>query len=151
MFTLIKYILYLIIISLALGALRTWQMNHGEKENTFLTGTVPNLKPDGLYAGTVPGRTVSWQGKKFNRTNSTGINVFNNGERYSFITSAGKGITDKKLDVFKIEYNVPTNPWWLRPILDEVVEITPGYYLGKLQLRIIPGHPFTLMYFELRK
>jgi hypothetical protein len=35
--------------------------------------------------------------------------------------------------------------------LDEVVAIGPDHLLGKLIVRLIPGHPFAILFFELRK
>ena len=166
MFPLLKIILGLIVVFFLVHILRTWQLEHSANQKLFASGTIPNPLPDGLYNGSVSGHTFSWLGKKFFATTSRGINIFtpldiklSNGvnqnstttEKYPFKTSLGKGLRDKTLDVFQIDYNIPANPFWLRPILDEIVEITPGHYLGKLQARFIPGFPFTLSYFELKK
>ena len=154
-FHLIKFILVFTVIAAALGTFRTWQTKHSANQKTFAAGAAPNPLPNGLYRGSVPGHAVSWIGKKFNATDSTGINVFDVAgtptEKYPFKTFIGKGLYDIALDVLVIDYNIPANPFWLRPVLDEVAEITPGKYLGKLNLRIIPGYPFTLSYFELTK
>ena len=172
MSTFLKIVVAIIVVLIVLGVLRTWQLERSANQKVFAGGTVPNPLPNGLYNGTVPGHTVSWLGKKFFATGEsasggdasegTGINVFtpldmklSNGvtttEKYPFKTYIGKGAHDGALDVIKIDYNIAGNPLWLRPILDEIVEISPGHYLGKLQLRIIPGYPFTLTYFELTK
>ena len=172
MSTFLKIIVAIIAVLIVLGVLRTRQLERSANQKVFAGGTVPNPLPNGLYNGTVPGHTVSWLGKKFFATGEsasggdapegTGINVFapldiklSNGvttsEKYPFKTSVGKGAHDGTLDVIKIDYNIPGNPLWLKPILDEVVEVSPNKFLGKLQLRIIPGYPFTLTYFELAK
>jgi hypothetical protein len=39
----------------------------------------------------------------------------------------------------------------VRPILDEVVQTGKDAYFGKLELRLIPGYPFTLLFFDLNK
>ena len=83
----------------------------------------------------------------------TGINEFTGKdmktyEKYPFTFSIGPGSHDLK-SVIQIDYNNSINPFWLRPVLDEIVETAPGEYLGKLQLRIVPGYPFTLTYFRL--
>lgn len=152
----IKFLALLAFIIFASGAWRTWQIQHDSRAKTFLGGTLPNPKPDGLYSGTVSGQKVSWLGKKFNSASSTGVNVFDDGgaikgERYPFITSVGRGLVDSNLYVLKIDYNIPGNPFWLRFILDEIVQVAPNEYLGKLEVRIIPGYPFALAYFELKK
>lgn len=149
------YILACIIVGIiALLALRTFQLELGSEQTRFSRGTAETL-PEGLYAGSVDGPKVSWLGKKFTSEHYSGINMFreNDGstsEKYPFVLSLGPGVHDNH-QVIQIDYNTPTNPWWLRPILDEIVEIAPGQYLGKLQYRIIPFYPFTLTYFSLTK
>ncbi len=155
MFTLIKFLVLLLFVLLVAAGLRTLQLEHSESQKTFVAGKVGSQHPNGFYKGTVPGFLVPWHGKKFDKMASTGINVFpvvaGQIEKYPFKTSVGKGIRDTGQDVFQIEYNIPANPFWLHPILDEIVETAPGQYLGKLQVRLIPGYPFTLSFFELKK
>lgn len=152
----IRLFIGLLLLAMFLGVWRTWQVEKSPNQALFVGGHAPTPAPDGLYHGTVPGRKVSWLGKKFDAAKSSGINVFDDGngvkgERYPFTTSYTKGVRDKNVDVLAINYNVSANPVWLRFILDEVVEVAPGEYLGKLHLRIIPGYPFTLGYFKLLK
>ena len=155
MSTIFKIISSFIIVFFLIHILRTWQLEHSANQKLFISGTIPNPLPNGLYKGTVPGHTFSWLGKKFNAADSSGINLFKDGsattEKYPFKTSLGLGLRDHSLNVLQIDYNIPANPFWLHPILDEIVEIYPGHYLGKLQARFIPGFPFTLSYFELTK
>ena len=161
MIFLLKTLVVILFVILLFGFCCTWVVEHSYNQKQFLAGTAPNPTPDGLYSGTVPGHTVSWLGKKFNAASSTGINVFDDGkdtngniiqgERYPFKTSYVKGSRDKNLDVLAIDYNIATNPFWLRLILDEIVQVAPGQYLGKLEVRIIPRFPFTLAFFELKK
>ena len=100
MLYLIKSIFIIVLLIIVFGIARTWQVQHRENQALFIDGKIPNPKPDGLYNGTVPGYKVSWLGKKFNATDSNGVNVFDDGnsmrgERYPFHTSVGKGIRDK--------------------------------------------------------
>jgi hypothetical protein len=125
-------------------------------QREFLDGYIPNPLPEGPYQGTVQNYRGTWRGKSFDRATATGINVFVKStseteliEQYPFKTYRGKGLQDTRLDVFKIDYNVPANPIWLRPIVDEIVETRPGHYLGKMLINIIPGYPFALTWFEL--
>ena len=152
---LLKCLLVIVLALLLVGAGRTWQMEHGGEQESFSKGVAPVPLPDGFYAGSVPGHTVLWLGKKFDAANQGGINVFDEAgkknERYPFATSVGPGLRDATLQVVKIDYDIPGNPFWLRFILDEIVQIAPDHYLGKLHIRIIPGYPFTLAYFELKK
>ncbi len=144
-------ILLLILIGFTV---RTLQLSWTTNQQSFKKGTVTQM-PDGLYAGSVGETKVSWLGKKFNLSAMTGINLFANAdgstvEKYPFAFSVGKGSHDS-ISVIKIDYDYGNNPFWLRLILDEIVEVAPGEYLGKLQLRIIPGYPFTLSFFSLTK
>lgn len=124
---------------------------NSSNQKLFLSGKVPNPKPNGFYRGSLKRLKTPWQGKKFDEGTSTGINLINGKEVYPFKTYVGKGLKDKNLNVLKIDYNTPENPFWVRLILDEIVQISPNKYLGKVHLKIIPGLPFTLGYFNLEK
>lgn len=119
---------------------------HSPNQKLFLSGKVPNPLPSGLYKGSVNFKT-SWQGKKFDASKSMGINLISGKEKYPFKTYVGKGLADN-IDVLKIDYNIPQNPFWLRFILDEIVEISSGKYLGKVHINFF-GLPFSLGYFRL--
>ena len=154
--SLLKTLVAIVVVTVALGLGRTWQEENSRQQQDFLAGTLPSPAPDGVYMGSVPGHTFSWIGKKFDASHERGINVFNDGtgtttERYPFMTAVGKGVRDTNLDVMKIDYDMPGNPFWLKFILDEIVQVAPGQYLGKMHVRIIPGYPFTLLFFHLRK
>lgn len=120
-------------------------------QKLFISGKVPSPKPNGFYKGYLVGPKTFWQGKKFDSVSSTGINLIRGKEVYPFKTYVGKGLKDKDLDVLKIDYNIPRNPFWVRFILDEIVQIGVNKYLGKVHLKIIPGFPLTLGYFRLEK
>lgn len=154
MFFLIKLILALVILALALGFFRTWQVENSDEGKLFASNSAPTAKLDGFYKGSVNAPVkVTWLGKKFISASSTGINVFDDGnggqsERYPFSTSMGLHGTSTAL---YIDYSLPENPFWVRPILDELVEVAPHAYLGKMTLRIIPSYPFTIGFFRLSK
>ena len=136
--------------------LRTWHMKKEPNQQAFLAGKLPNPKPDGFYQGSTGFGETGWRGKKFNAESSTGINIFkdkkgNDIEKYPFKTYVGKGLFDENTIVLKIDYNIPENPFWIRWILDEIVEVSSNEYLGKAHVRIIPGFPFSILYFELKK
>lgn len=146
-------IILLVLFGIAFAYL--WRVQHSSEADAFRKGTLPSPLPDGLYHGTVPGHTVSWQGKKFDASQQTGINLFKDGEgkqteKYPFTTSAGKGVHEDSVDVIRIDYNIGGNPFWLRLILDEIVQTSPGHYLGKLNVRL-PGYTATLGFFNLAK
>ncbi|MEX2055128.1 MAG: hypothetical protein WD972_03005, partial [Candidatus Andersenbacteria bacterium] len=85
---------------------------------------------------------------------ASGINVFDDAgqrnERYPFKTYTAPGIRDEALQVLKIDYNIQGNPWWLKFILDEVVEVAPNTLLGKVHVHV-GSLAFTLSYFTLEK
>jgi hypothetical protein len=150
----VKLLVLVVLLAIASGIVRTWQEGIVADQQLFTKGRVPNPPPQGFYMGSVQGYKVSWQGKSFDAASESGINIFTDGtalyEKYPFKTSVGTGVHDS-ISVLQIDYDRPENPWWLRPVLDEVVEVAPGKYLGKLNVRVIPGYPFTLQYFELTK
>lgn len=148
---LIKIVVGLFVIFLIVGFVRTWQVGRDPLNMAFRAGTVPSPALDGPYRGSVPGHSVSWLGKKMKAADNAGINVFFDGDKYPFATSVGAGLRDTDIQVLQIKYDVPGNPWWLRLVLDEMVQVAPSKYLGKVNIRIVPGAPFTLGYFELEK
>jgi hypothetical protein len=132
-----------------LAALRTAQVHVQPQEQTFLKGALPAL-PDGFKKGEV-GAQTTWAGKLFDAKNGMGINIFiDNGkqvQRYPFYFSEAWSLTNDRR-VIKLDYNLPRNPWYLRHVIDELVEISPGRYLGKLNLRLRP-FTFSLGFFTL--
>jgi hypothetical protein len=141
---------------LACGEVRTWQVQRSPQQKIFLTGYIPRLAPKGFYKGSVPGFSdTPWQGKYFDDKTSSGINIFKiQGkvtEKYPFRTFIGTAASNRQLKVINIDYNNSANPWWMRMFLDEVVSLKPGHFLGKLSLKIIPGHPYQITFFELKK
>ncbi len=142
--------LILIVLPLLLGLIRTWKVQNSPNQKLFLKGHIPSPLPDGLYKGSVGNIKTGWEGKKFDASSSSGINLISGKEQYPFKTYAGKGLADN-IDVLKIDYNLPQNPFWLRFILDEIVEVEKGKFLGKVHLNLIPGLPFSLGYFRLEK
>lgn len=155
----IIYILYvfvaIILLFSAFGIVSTIQAHYNPNWQRFAHGTTPSPLPDGFHKGSVSGNAGSWQGKKFDAANMSGLNIFKeNGvlvEKYPFKTYISQGVQDKNLQTMKIDYNLPGNALWLRLLLDEIVQVAPHHYLGKVQVRFIPGLPFTFGYFELQK
>lgn len=144
-----KLLLAIVILALAFGFFRTWQVENSENQKIFARNSAP-ARLDGFYKGSLnlPVK-VTWAGKKFNAASSTGINVFDSGsEGYPFRTSVGVIGSSTVLD---ISYDTPENPFWARYILDRVVETGPDHYLGKIILRVIPNYPFSLGFFRLEK
>lgn len=132
------------------GLVQTYRVQHRPSQKLFQAGTIPEPLPDGFYQGNhFTGFGKDWQGKVFDRVAQAGINQFANGQRFTFTTYQTAGLRDKSQQVLRIDYKRPGNPWWLRFIVDEIVQTEPGHYLGKVHLRVMPGVVFTLTYFEL--
>ncbi|CAN5631101.1 hypothetical protein BH24ACT26_BH24ACT26_03550 [soil metagenome] len=129
-------------------------------DEMFYAGRAPDPLPDGFMRGRflVPSswepadlivrRVVPlglWEGKRFDRAAGRGVNVLrvphtgvtssSSIERYPFETRVAPAATNPDVAVLAIDYDVGANPRWVRPVLDEVVEIEPGSLLGKVHLR----------------
>jgi hypothetical protein len=53
--------------------------------------------------------------------------------------------------VLKIDYDRPSNPGWtIRPILDELVQVADGYYLGNVHFKWWWGRWQLIAYFSLQ-
>jgi hypothetical protein len=150
----LKFLIGLVLVALATGFFRTWQIENSDNQKLFASSSAPKEKLNGLYKGSVnlPVK-VTWLGKKFDSKTSTGINVFDDGggtthDSFPFNTYAGSSSSSTAL---YIDYDKPENPFWIRPIVDQLVEVNPGDYLGKLSYRLIPGYNFELEFFRLKK
>lgn len=68
---------------------------------------------------------------------------------FPFKTSNAKGLKDT-IKVLRLDYDIPQNPQSIRNIVDELVEIKPGEYLGKAYTK--EGKALRLLaFFSLRK
>lgn len=130
-------------------------LQNSDQQQLFLTGTVPSVLPEGEYHGELPIQ-AQWQGQRFDSRTGTGINLFRDGinpirESYPFVMDVGPSAVDSDFQVIKIDYDVPENPWWMRLLIDEMVETQPEVYLGKVYVQLIPGVPLLVGFFELEK
>ncbi|PWU24303.1 hypothetical protein C5B42_00120 [Candidatus Cerribacteria bacterium 'Amazon FNV 2010 28 9'] len=134
-------LLLILLVFVILGVMRTAQTQSQPQEQAFMNGAVPSPAPDGFLKGSVSVPTT-WLGKTFHAQTQTGINIIaDNGkqvEKYPFKTYVGNGYFSKNHPVLKLDYNLPENPLYLRFVLDELVQISPGQYLGKLIVRFGP-------------
>lgn len=96
---------------------------------------------DGFYKGTLRNMKSNWLGKTFFALQSSGINNYKeNGkivQKYPFKTYIEK-------NVLKLDYNLPQNPWWLRLIIDELVEVERDKFDGVMKIKFIPVARFRL-------
>ena len=71
---------------------------------------------------------------------------------FIFGTSIAQGKVDTDRQVFRIDYDRPDNPAQsIRRIIDEIVEVRDGVYLGKVHFRWWWGTWQMIGYFALRK
>ena len=140
-------ILLLVLIVAGVVGYYNYRASQAPEQIEFKKGNTSKF-PDGSYNGKAMVDIGSWRGKSFDAINKTGINRFADGNRYKFTTFIGKGLTDDQ-DVIKIDYNQPSNPWWLRLVTDEIVQVAPNEYIGKIQIVVVPGLPITFGLFRL--
>jgi hypothetical protein len=116
---------------------------------------------------------LPWQGKTFNAAQASGDNIFtrdslalahvywplyhgymDDGPRtyraFAFRTTIAPGLADPDRHVLKIDYDLPGNPCLsIRCILDELVQVEDGFYLGKAHLKWWWGAWQLVAYFSL--
>lgn len=140
-----------IILLFCLATYFNYRTSHHPNQAKFDKGNISDTGPDGFYKGNnFSGLGKKWMGKTFDAANHSGINTFPDGNRYTFNVYKAQGLRDNKT-VLRLDYNLKGNPFWMRSIKDEIVEVAPGHYLGKVNFKIIPGLPVTATYFELSK
>jgi hypothetical protein len=118
---------------------------------------------------------MPWKGKRFRPQTSDGDNIFESGVRmvgrvlwptftgyrpyrrglvtaFNFNTSVGPGVHNPELSTLKLDYGRADNPRFLvRSVLDELVQITGNYYLGKALLYGAGGKYRLAAFFALQK
>ena len=128
----------------------------GRYQGALLTTSVSPLI-DGA-ARAITSRWLPWKGKVFDAAMQSGDNMFSNDGLWAsrlvfpsyrgtrpdgpgrsrglqFRTYLGPGKDDPDLEVLKLDYNLESNPGYIvRDVLDEVVQVDGGYYLGKAHL-----------------
>lgn len=118
-------------------------------------------------------RWMPWQGKTLDARGASGDNVFTRdslglahiiwplyrGYRddgpqtyraFEFCTRVAPGLFDPDRQVLKIDYDLPSNPGFtIRRVLDELVQVAGGEYLGKAHLHWWWGRWQTVAFFAL--
>jgi hypothetical protein len=117
---------------------------------------------------------LPWQGKTFDPGARRGDNVFTRDSlplarvlwpfyrdyrddtpgtyrAFPFRTFTGPGLADPDRQVLKIDYDLAANPrLTIRRVLDELVQVAPGEYLGKAHLHWWWGRWQTVAFFTLK-
>lgn len=91
-----------------------------------------------------------WRGKTFRPKTSergSGINrvVSERFELYPFVTFIGKSHAGD-FDALHLDYDLPENPFFIRPIRDEIRELSPGLWLGQAYLALASGTHLALYF-----
>lgn len=162
---------------LAFWSLVSFLVNRGKYHEQFVAGNAPQVPPDGFYQGAAHiffDKQTPWLGKSFVADDNLGFNIFmpkgaallkilapfykkfnknSNGDTdaFYFQTRTEAGLKDKDVNVIKLDYDAPENPFPIRIILDEIVEIAPEQFLGKIHLKVFPRFYSTIGYFGLKK
>lgn len=92
-----------------------------------------------LVAGFLPVPVRFFGHKKvFERTalGITGYNAFLGGLVKTGRFRVERGAAEDGADVTRIIYDTPENPFFMRPLTDEVREVVPGNFLGRGMMRI---------------
>jgi hypothetical protein len=117
---------------------------------------------------------MPWKGKTFNVATDQGDNIFHRGSyvlahvlwplyhdykadsmqtyrAFTFRTYTAPGKDDPDTQVLKIDYDRPGNPSLsIRRVLDELVQVEEGFYLGKAHLKWWWGRWQMVAYFSLQ-
>jgi len=153
------------------GTIPTPALNGSYSGKLIALDVAPGLSQlvQGLLSAWMP-----WKGKTFNAANNQGDNVFQCSSwllahvlwpfyrgyqddtpqtyrAFTFHTYIAPGKDDPDRQVLKIDYDVPGNPSAsIRRVLDELVQVQDGYYLGKAHLKWWWGKWQMVAYFSLR-
>jgi len=130
----------------------------------------PGLTP---FFGWLANAWMPWRGKTFDLAQQRGDNIFTKDSYplarlfnplyrgfiadgpgtyrgFAFRTYTAPGLFDADRAVLKIDYNLKENPApTVRRVLDELVELDDGLYLGKAHVRWWSGGWQTVAYFSL--
>jgi hypothetical protein len=122
-----------------------------------LVATTVGYGLDGVFEG-LARLWLPWKGKEFSRHAAEGVNLFTPGGRrgvratfpryrgladgeegssaFRFETSIVPSVTHPALSVLRLDYHsVEENPSLVRSVLDELVQVDDGLYLGQALMR----------------
>jgi len=130
---------------------------NGEYVGRLLLVTIPG--PLGAIARVWARAWMPWKGKRFLADSALGDNRVSNDARpllhlfwpfyrqahpagpdhfraFAFTVRLAPSVRDPQRAVMRIDYDLDENPrFWIRDVVDELVETGPGEYLGEAQVR----------------
>ena len=125
----------------------------------FRNGWVPDqIDLEGRYAvhlvgPLLPQIRVLRQCKVFERAGAgiSGINEFLGFLRVArFRVERGRSLSDPSLEVIRIVYDDPRNPFFVRPLVDEIRQIGEGTYLGQGMYSVL-GQAVWAFWFQVER
>ena len=124
----------------------------GPLDGKVLAGTM--LLSNGVLRRFLSLSWVPWKGKNFEPLDGghgQGINRFRVGPfrttRYPFESEISSPLVGDS-DVYRLNYTLRGNPWFVRLIRDDIKKLRDGLFLGTANRRTKGGHRF-LIYFAL--
>src|SRR6478736_2783100 len=114
----------------------------GELEGLFARGGAPDPPPRGRLRGSLLHLTLGPAGGLLTPAayQASWPEDSRSYRALAFSTIVGPGALDPGIEVLRIDYDLPGNVPPFRRILDELVEVEPGVYLGQALLRHRGGH-----------
>jgi hypothetical protein len=153
------------------GTLPSQKLNGRTRGSVVLMDIAPGITQ--FMEALTGGGWMPWKGKTFDAATQTGDNLFSKQDvpiarvlwplyrgivadgpetvrAFKFKTYSAPGLFDPRQSVLKIDYNSPENPpLSIRRVLDEIVQIQDGVFLGKAHLKWWWGTWHTVAYFKL--
>jgi len=125
---------------------------HGDLRGRMLATTILKEPFASLARAWAGSMSFPWRGKSFTplgNDRGQGMNrVFNDRTRlFRFETSIGKSKAGD-FDAVHLDYDLPENPFFIRPIQDEIRKIGSKLYLGQAYLAL-PKSTTLILYFGL--
>lgn len=120
---------------------RLWLPWKGKHLDSAASSGYNYLTPGGHIAATIVWPT-------YRRRSGTEHGLY---RYFNFNTSTGLGVNDPNVTALKLDYHLPENPRFVvRSVLDELVQVSGGYYLGKAYLRTRRGNYRLAAFFTLQ-
>jgi hypothetical protein len=126
----------------------------GDLRGRMLATTVLNGRPAGVTKTFASSGAFPWRGKSFMPSGGLrgdGINrvVSDRWKLYRFETFIGRSRAGE-FDALQLDYDNRDNPFFIRPIKDEMRELSSGLWLGQAYLEL-RGKPTLVLYFGLTR